>query len=65
MAENPAEWSKATVLISDVMDDVHRQYVEDAKNGDFRAGLTTPMVITLALKDAGYLTEEALTSRTP
>lgn len=65
MAENPAAWSKATFVISETLDAIHRQNVEDIRNGDFRAGFSTPMQITRALQDAGYLTEEALTSRTP
>lgn len=65
MAENPQEWCKATALISDVMEEEHRQMLEDAASGNYRCGFSTPMRITLALKEAGYLTDEALTSRAP
>lgn len=63
MAENPAEWPKAAVVVNDVLDDIHRQNVEDIRTGDFHGGLSTPYQIVVALGRAGYLTDAALEHR--
>lgn len=65
MAENPAQWGEATRIIYGVLDEDHKQQIEDAKTGDFRCGNTLPFRIARALKDAGLLTDKDIWKSTP
>lgn len=56
MAESPFGRAVAVNLIGEVLDEIHRLRIKEP----FLCGFTTEMKIYVALKQAGYLTEEAM-----
>lgn len=53
--ESPFSWTEAEKIIADVMERHEAVLAEDAKNGNFRCGLSLPMQIGNALREAGLL----------